>query len=112
MATTALVSGAAALVRATDPQAAPQQIESRLLGAAVDLEALNPQYAGQLGAGRLNAAGAVNPGPGTPNPGGFEVIGLSDLLALLGTGGDGTPADLDPEGVVGLVAGSWPWYFG
>ena len=56
---TALVSGAAALIRAADPQASPEAIELLLFQAANDLDASNPGLEGQLGAGRLNVAVAL-----------------------------------------------------
>jgi hypothetical protein len=55
----ALVSGAAALVKAADRRLSPQQIGELLTETAVDLDEINPDYAGQLGHGRLDVAAAV-----------------------------------------------------
>ncbi len=53
------VSGTVALMAAANPCITNEQIESLLEETAVNIDALNPTYAGQLGAGRLNAALAV-----------------------------------------------------
>ena len=76
---TALVSGAAALIRAADPQASPEAIELLLFQAADDLDATNPGHEGQLGAGRLNVAVAL----------GFAPTGLAPrpLMRKMGKGG-------------------------
>lgn len=65
---TAFVSGAAALVRADHPAAAPAQIAEQLLSTASDLAALNPGHADQLG-GLLDVAAALEvPVTTTPTP--------------------------------------------
>ncbi len=48
------VSGAAALLKAINPSASPEAIKETLGDAAADLDPMNPEYAGLLGAGRLN----------------------------------------------------------
>jgi subtilisin family serine protease len=53
------VSGTVALMVAANPCISNDQIESLLRETAVNIDALNPSYAGQLGSGRLNAALAV-----------------------------------------------------
>jgi len=53
------VTGTVALMVAANPCITNEKIESLLLESAVNIDALNPSYAGQLGAGRLNAALAV-----------------------------------------------------
>jgi subtilisin family serine protease len=50
------VSGTVALMVAANSCITNEQIESLLRETAVNIDALNPSYAGQLGAGRLNAA--------------------------------------------------------
>jgi thermitase len=54
-----LVSGVAALVWAHYPELGPVDVIGIVLDAAVDIDALNPQVAGLLGAGRLDAAQAL-----------------------------------------------------
>ncbi len=98
-ASTALVSGTVALLRAADPDATPAEIETYLLGTAVDIEDANPDYCGLLGAGRLNVAAALaqalptGPGPGPVlDPSNGDILppallglpGMPDLLDFLG----------------------------
>ena len=66
-ASAALVSGAAALILASDPMAGPDQVEWRLTVTALDLDELNPGYVGKLGAGRLDVGAAVGSEWGNPN---------------------------------------------
>jgi hypothetical protein len=54
------VSGTVALMVAANPCISNEQIESLLRESAVNIDAINPSYAGQLGAGRLNAGMAVS----------------------------------------------------
>lgn len=63
------VSGAAALVRQSDPALIPAQVEQLLEQRAVSLDAANPSYRGQLG-GLLDVSAAVaDPDqPPTPTP--------------------------------------------
>ena len=53
------VTGTVALMVAANPCISNEEIESALRETAVNIDALNPSYAGQLGAGRLNAGLAV-----------------------------------------------------
>lgn len=53
------VAGLAGLVRAAWPEATAAQTMALLADTAVDLDPLNPTYAGLLGAGRIDAAAAV-----------------------------------------------------
>jgi subtilisin family serine protease len=54
------VTGTVALMVAANPCISNDEIESLLRESAVNIDALNPSYAGQLGAGRLNAGMAVS----------------------------------------------------
>jgi hypothetical protein len=54
------VSGTVALMMAVNPCLSSDDIEFILKQTAFNLDALNPSYAGLLGAGRLDAAAAVN----------------------------------------------------
>jgi subtilisin family serine protease len=54
------VSGTVALMVAANPCITNEQIESLLRESAVNIDAINPSYAGQLGSGRLNAGMAVS----------------------------------------------------
>lgn len=54
-----MVSAAAILVKAINPRYSVADIRSILLQSAESVDALNPAFAGKLGAGRVNAARAV-----------------------------------------------------
>jgi len=54
-----LVSGTIALMLAKNPCLTPEQIEYILKTSAVNIDALNPNYIGKLGAGRLDAEAAL-----------------------------------------------------
>jgi subtilisin family serine protease len=56
-----IVAGVAALVKSAHPTWTAEQVRTQLLATADDLNAGNPEYAGLLGAGRVNAARAVGP---------------------------------------------------
>lgn len=54
-----IVTGTIGLILSVDPCLTFEQVEEILKTTAVNIDALNPQYVGLLGAGRLNAAAAV-----------------------------------------------------
>jgi subtilisin family serine protease len=54
-----LVSGTAALVKGIAPGLSMVQVRSRLEATSTPIDALNPDVAGEIGSGRLNAAAAV-----------------------------------------------------
>jgi len=56
---TPIVSGLIGLLLSVDPCLSYEQVETILKTTAVNIDALNPLYAGLLGAGRINAAAAV-----------------------------------------------------
>jgi subtilisin family serine protease len=109
----AFVSGAAALVKAINPQAPPEQLEAPLLSNTADLDAINPDYTGLLGTGRLNVAAAVGAEPVSADLDGDWVVGISDFLKVLADWDQtASPADIDGNGVVGIgdlmiVIGAW-----
>ncbi len=109
---TAFVSGAAALVRAQHPEwhageTTWQLVETALEVTAVNIDAQNPGFEGQLGAGRLDIATATTLGPITPTLGdlnGDGTVGVLDMLTLLAAWGQvHSSADLDGDGVVGII---------
>ncbi len=56
----ALVSGAIALIQGANPTLAPEQAVDMLLRNADNIDFINPEYAGQLGHGRLNIGSSVS----------------------------------------------------
>ncbi|MBP9748930.1 S8 family serine peptidase [Patescibacteria group bacterium] len=56
---TAVVTGAAALLKSMSPSLSNEEIRTLLMKTADPIDVLNPTYAGKLGAGRLNLAAAV-----------------------------------------------------
>lgn len=122
---TALVAGAAALVRSQHPEwptstipitQVAAQIENYLTGTALSVDALNPEYKEMLGAGRVRAGAAVAASPPAPTLGDLDTSGSVnglDLATLLGDWGQThTSADLNGDGVVGgidlaILLGNW-----
>lgn len=118
---TAFVSGAVALVRAQHPQWPCTEptialVEAILEGSSVDIDGLNPQHAGLLGAGRLDVAAATAAGPVARALGDLDgdgVIDGADLGLLIGQWGAAcSGADLDGSGTVdggdlGILLAAW-----
>lgn len=61
---TPFASGEAALILALHPDWTTNQVESRMFSAVQPIDALNPDYAGELGRGRIDLALAVQASPG------------------------------------------------
>jgi len=109
---TAFVSGAAALLRAQHPEwpqdeTTERRVQRILEVTAVDINSIpaNAPYAGELGAGRLEAGAALALGAGDLDLDG--TVGVVDFLMLLASWGpcpldDDCLADLDGDGVVGV----------
>ncbi len=57
---TAVTSGIAALIISAHPTWTRDQVAAQLVGSVDNIDALNPTYAGKLGAGRVNAFKAVS----------------------------------------------------
>lgn len=55
-----LVAGLAGLVVSVDPQASKADVENSIKNGCLDIDLINPTYAGQLGSGRINAFATVN----------------------------------------------------
>ena len=104
-----LVAGVAALVRAQHPEWLPDEttqfaIEQAILLACDDLSASDPNFGGQLGAGRLDAGAAVLAGPVQPAEGDLNGDGWIDGadfgIMLAQWGFAHSSADLNGDGVV------------
>jgi subtilisin family serine protease len=75
-------AGVAALIWSLHPDWTRDQVAAQLVGTADNIDALNPRYIGQLGAGRINAYRAVSETIGPPR--------LRDVLGLPPDGGSTT----------------------
>ncbi|MCP3905123.1 MAG: S8 family serine peptidase [Planctomycetes bacterium] len=105
---TAIVSACAALVIAHEPTLGPEEIEAALAAGAVDIDPINPGFAGLLGAGLIDAAGALAAvQSGEPVPADLDEngsVGMSDLLILIAQWGQpDSAADLNDDGVVNFA---------
>ncbi|MBT8484472.1 MAG: S8 family serine peptidase [Phycisphaerales bacterium] len=103
---TSLVSGGAALVRSRWPALTVLEVRERLMTTAMPLDELNPDFAGALGAGRLDLAAALDVDePLAGDLDGDGLVGFGDLLTLLAAWGPCAecPADLDGSGDVGFA---------
>ncbi|MCH8314609.1 MAG: S8 family serine peptidase [Planctomycetes bacterium] len=128
---TPFVSGAVALIRSQHPEWDPDDpdqepefiynaIEDALVSTAVNIDAQNPDFPEELGAGRIDIGAAVSLGPPAPTLGDIDndgSVGVKDLLSLLGSWGPCNschfcPADLDSDCQVGvtdllILLGNW-----
>lgn len=77
------VSGTIALMLSANPCLDNVAIEEILKNSSINIDGLNPNYAGKIGAGRLNAALAVSMAAGYGNPTLFN----ADILANCSNGG-------------------------
>jgi len=107
-----LVAAAAASVRSQHPEWQPDSVAVELvrqvlIDGAIDIDAANPDFAGLLGAGRLDVAGAVAQGPVAPPLGDLNAdgqVGTDDLLLMIESWGlVHSSADLDGSGLVDVV---------
>jgi len=55
-----MVAGLAGLMLSHNPGLTPAEVKACILNSATDIDGINPSYVGQLGAGRINALGAMN----------------------------------------------------
>jgi len=78
-----ITAGLAGLLKAADPSASPDDISDIIIASADNIDDLNPQYAGQLGSGRINAYAALA-SSNTPN-----IIERSRSLTITDDDGDG-----------------------
>ncbi len=106
-----LVSGAVALIRSQHPDAPLDDsmvsfVRAELAAGAVNIDDMNPGFAGKLGAGRLDVAATVMRHSVAPQVGdlnGDGYVGFADLLRVLEDWGLAhSAADLDGNGMVGF----------
>jgi len=86
-----LAAGVAALIWSKNPTWSAEQVKERLLDTADDIDALNPTYAGMLGAGRVNALAAVQgdspPPTNEPPTANFIIRNITDLTVTFDASG-------------------------
>jgi subtilisin family serine protease len=93
-----IVSGAAALLRSVTPCVPMELVWLRLLNTAVNIDKADPDFAGKMGEGRIDAAAVV--GAGVQGPVGVADLNadgrvdIDDLHAL-----HAAPRDLNADGV-------------
>ncbi len=98
---TPIVSGLCGLILSINPQLTPAQVENILKTSADDIYALNPNYTGMLGAGRINAYQAALHTPFQPT------ANLFTAVTTTLPGGNGTQfTDLSTG-----VPSQWQWTF-
>ncbi|MHB1049760.1 MAG: S8/S53 family peptidase [Bacteroidota bacterium] len=99
------VASLAALVKSKYKEWSPAQIMFHLTGTSDNIDALNPQYAGKLGYGRMNALRAMTETPSDPKPD-IEFVGYS---VSDGSGGNnnGIPEAGEALGVSITVKNNW-----
>ncbi len=76
---TPMVAGVAALIKSQYPSYTWLDIHNRLQSTSDNIDALNPTYAGKLGAGRVNACRAIG---GTPVPKEMPIFSVPMQFAL------------------------------
>lgn len=104
-ASSAILAGCAALVRATNSSLDRQEIFQIIESTAVDIDGLNPAYAGMLGAGRVDVGAAVAEAnrllADLDHDGKVNVVDLFHLLAFWGSAD--SASDLDNSGTVDVL---------
>lgn len=58
-----MVAGLAGLLLSDNPNLTPNQVMDAIVNGCVNIDSVNPQYIGKLGAGRINAFNSLNNGP-------------------------------------------------
>jgi len=118
------VAGLAGLIKSQHPTWTAEQVKWQVLNTAVDIDALNPTRAGQLGAGRIDAGAALATSPqpratvesyaidgqanARPAPGqAFQLVLNVRNLWLLGQNLQGTLTSSDPYVTIIAAAGAF-----
>ncbi|HEQ98875.1 MAG TPA: hypothetical protein ENO22_05995 [candidate division Zixibacteria bacterium] len=95
---TPMVAGVCALIKSRNTDLTRVEIEGILFNTADDIDALNPAYAGLLGAGRINSNGAVTQLL-------FSTLSASPRMGE-------PPLTVDFEGYSPFEVDFWKYYFG
>lgn len=96
-----MVTGTVGLMLAVNPCLSTANIEMILKNSSVDINALNPLYAGKIGAGRLNAAAAVAMAQGFVNEANFNATIQGLCVSSSAT------VTLNPSGAVAPYTVTW-----
>ena len=96
-----MVTGTVGLMLAVNPCLSTANIEMILKNSSVDINALNPLYAGKIGAGRLNAAAAVAMAQGFVNQANFNASVQGLCVSSSAT------VTLNPSGAVAPYTVTW-----
>jgi hypothetical protein len=96
-----MVTGTVGLMLAVNPCLSTSNIEMILKNSSVDINALNPLYAGKIGAGRLNAAAAVAMAQGFVNEANFNATIQGLCVSSSAT------VTLNPSGAVAPYTVTW-----
>jgi hypothetical protein len=78
-----ITAGLAGLLKASDPSYSPDDISDIIIATTDNIDSLNPQYAGMLGSGRINAYSALA-SSNTPN-----IVERSRQITITDDDGDG-----------------------
>jgi subtilisin family serine protease len=95
---TPMVAGVCALIKSRNTNLGKSEIEAILFNTAEDIDPINPSYAGLLGAGRINAQGAVTQ----------LLFSTFDASPRMGE----PPLTVEFEGYSPFDVNSWKYYFG
>ncbi|MCB0431158.1 MAG: S8 family serine peptidase [Flavobacteriales bacterium] len=96
-----LVSGLAGLMLSANPNLTPAEVKQCLKSTAINIDNLNPSYAGKLGSGRIDALGAVQCASQGTSP-------TANFTSSTGGSCDGVISFTDKSS----NATSWSWNFG
>lgn len=96
-----MVTGTVGLMLAVNPCLSTANIEMILKNSSVDINALNPLYAGKIGAGRLNASAAVAMAQGFVNEANFNATIQGLCVSSSAT------VTLNPSGAVAPYTVTW-----
>ena len=97
---TPIAAGLAGLMKSINPDLTPDDLKSIMQATCVNIDALNPQWAGQLGAGRIDAYEAVKAVPFSPQP------AFSTPVSIIQPG-----QSIDFTDLTKGIPNSWNWTF-
>jgi subtilisin family serine protease len=99
------VASLAAMIKSKHKDWNPAQIMFQITGTADNIDAVNPQFAGKLGYGRMNALRAVTETPAAPKPE-LEFVSYS-VNDVAGGNGNGIPEAGEVLSITVTVSNNW-----